>query len=122
MSSNISRSRAARRTLVAALAATFLVASCGSDQQSVDATGSPAAASIDVSSVWARTSPMVAEAGALYLTIDNNGGLDDALIAAHVDPSIAKTAELHETVAVETSMAPAAGGRAGPRRRQPPRR
>jgi periplasmic copper chaperone A len=104
--------RAASRTLIAALAITFLLAACGSDEQSLDTTASPAAASIDVSSVWARTSPMVAAAGAVYMTIDNTGGLGDALIGVSVDPSIAKTAELHETVAVvdEASTSTMAGG------------
>jgi periplasmic copper chaperone A len=104
--------RAARRTLIAALATTFLLAACGSDEQSLDTTASPAAASIDVSSVWARTSPAVAGAGAVYLTIDNTGGLGDALIGVSVDPSIAKMAELHETVAVavEASSSTVAGG------------
>jgi copper(I)-binding protein len=101
---------AARRSLVAAFAATCLLAACGSNQQSIDTTASPAAASIDVSSVWARTSPMVAEAGAVYLVIDNSGGLDDVLIAAHVDASIAKTAELHETAAVDASTTTVSGG------------
>lgn len=104
------------RALIATLAATFLVAACGSDEQSAATTATtataaaPATASIDVSAIWARTSPMVAGAGALYLTIDNTGGVDDALIAARVDPSIAMTAELHETVAVEASTSTIAGG------------
>ena len=101
--------RTAARTLVLAAATTLLIASCGSDEQSSDTAAAPAAASIEVSGVWARTSPMVAGAAAVYLTIDNTGGLDDALIAASVDPSIAMTAELHETVAVDASastMAP----------------
>lgn len=122
--------RAATRPLIVALAATSLFAACGNDQQSIDTTtppvaasvgpttppvaasttAAPAAASIAVSSIWARTSPMVAEAGAVYLTIDNAGGLDDALVGVHVDPSIAKTAELHETVAVDASTSTVAGG------------
>ena len=110
MNSHILRSCAARRTMVAALAATLLLAACGSDQQSIDTTATPATASIDVSSVWARTSTMVAESGAVYLTIDNSGGLDDSLIAAHVDASIAEAAGLHETVAVESSTTTVAGG------------
>jgi periplasmic copper chaperone A len=99
-------------TLVLAAATTLLIASCGSDEQSGNTTAAPAApaaASIDISGVWARTSPMVAEAAAVYLTIDNTGGLDDALIGASVDPSIAKTAELHETVAVDATASTMAG-------------
>ncbi len=104
------RSRAATRSLVATLAATFLLAACGSDSQSAATTAASATPSINVSSVWARTSPKVAGAGALYFTVDNAGGVDDALVAAHVDPSIAMSAELHETVAVEPSTPATAGG------------
>jgi periplasmic copper chaperone A len=84
---------------VAVLAAMSLFAACGDDDTSADATTSPAA-SIDVTAAWARTSPMVAGAGALYLTVANTGGLDDALVGASVDPSVAMSATLHETVAV----------------------
>ncbi|MEP7112014.1 MAG: copper chaperone PCu(A)C [Ilumatobacteraceae bacterium] len=99
----------AARALVVSLAATFLLASCGDDAQTSSTNPAPATASIDVSGIWARTSPMVANAGALYLTIENTGGLDDTLVAASVDPSIAKTAELHETVAVDASESTMAG-------------
>ena len=97
---------------VAALATTGLLAACGDDDESAD-TAASASASIAVTDAWARTSPMVAMAGALYLTIANTGGLDDALIGASVDPSVAGIAEMHETVAVaaddSTSMTTAEG-------------
>lgn len=109
MNQHCPRHHAAPRTFVATLIATCLFAACGSDEKSSDTTASVAVASIDVSSVWARTSPMVAGAGAVYLTIDNAGGLDDALVAVRVDPSIAKTAELHETVAVDATSSTMAG-------------
>ncbi len=96
--------------LIATLAITSMLAACGSDAQSVSTTAAPATSSINVNSVWARTSPTVAGAGALYLTVDNTGDVDDALLAASVDPSIAKTAELHETAAVESSTPSTAGG------------
>ena len=48
----------------------------------------------------------------VYLTINNTGAADDALIAARVDPSIAATAGLHETVAVDASGSTVAGSMA----------
>lgn len=66
-----------------------------------------------VSGAWARTSPAVATAGALYLTITNGGEADDALVGVTVDPSVAAKAELHETVAAsmeDTSSSTAMGG------------
>jgi copper(I)-binding protein len=98
------------RALVATLAMASVFAACGSDARSVSTTNLPATSSITVSSVWARTSPTVAGAGALYLTVDNTAGVDDALIGVSVDPSIAKTAELHETAAVAASTPTVAGG------------
>ncbi len=85
--------------VVAALATTLLLAACGEDDQSGDTTAS---ASIAVTAAWARTSSAVATAGAVYLTIANTGGLDDALIGASVDPSVAGSAGLHESVEVQT--------------------
>jgi periplasmic copper chaperone A len=84
---------------VAVLAATGLLAACGDDDDAADATTAPAA-SIEVTAAWARTSPKVAGAGALYMAIANAGGVDDALVGVSVDPSVAKMAALHETVAV----------------------
>lgn len=113
---NRSRSwaRVAVGTLLFSMVATFLVASCGSEAQSSNASAAPATAAIELSDIWARTSPAVAGAGAVYVTIDNTGGLDDALTAVRVDPSIAMMAELHETVAVaaEAGASTAAGGMA----------
>lgn len=110
MSQHLFSPTTALRGLAAVLATASVVAACGSDAQSVSTTASAATSSINISSVWARTSPAVAGAGALYLTVENTGGADDALIAVSVDPSIAKTAELHETVAVESSTPTMAGG------------
>lgn len=95
--------------LVATLIVTGLLAACGSDTKSSNPTAAVAAASIDVSSVWARTSPTVGGAGAVYLSIANTGGLDDALVAVHVDPSIAMAAGLHETVPVDATASTMAG-------------
>lgn len=58
-----------------------------------------------MSGAWVRTSPRVANAGALYLEVANHGDADDALIGATVDPSVAEKVVLHETVASEGGMA-----------------
>ncbi len=100
--------RTVANVVVAALATTGLLAACGDDDDSADATAS-ASASIAVTAAWARTSPKVAGAGALYMTIANTGGLDDALIGASVDPSVAMSATLHETVEVAASMTTVVG-------------
>lgn len=64
-----------------------------------------------VSDAWARESVAVANAGAVYMTITNSGSSDDSLISASVNPSIAMSAELHETVtqsSTETATTPTA--------------
>jgi copper(I)-binding protein len=94
--------RPVRRTLLVAAAAVLTLAGCGDDSKS-DASGS--GAGIEVSSVWARTSAAVASAGAVYMTIANSGGADDALVSAKVDPSVAARAELHETTLATTTTA-----------------
>lgn len=70
------------------------------------ATQTTAAASITISGAWARSSPAVASAGAVYFEMTNDGDTDDALLAASVDASVAKMAELHETVAAPDGSAP----------------
>ncbi len=44
---------------------------------------------------WARTSPMVAGAGAAYMVIENSGTAADALLGGKSD--VAKAVEVHET-------------------------
>jgi copper(I)-binding protein len=91
--------RAAIATIVVLAATSFLVA-CGDDDDEPTATTEAAPqASVEITGAWARTSPSVASAGAVYLTITNTGDVDDALIGAAVDPSVAAKAEVHETVA-----------------------
>ena len=51
---------------------------------------------------WARNSPAAATMGAAYLTITSP--VDDALVGAKVDASIAGTAEIHEMVMDHDSM------------------
>lgn len=77
------------RVLVA-FAATALLAGCGGD-----------GGAVEVSDAWARTSPSMASAGAAYMEIANAGDSDDALMGAAVDPSIAATVEIHETVTMD---------------------
>lgn len=72
------------------------------------------AGSLDATDAWARNSPAIATAGAAYLRISNGTDADDALVAVNVDPSVAATAELHETVAAMPSdggmgMSPSGG-------------
>lgn len=47
-----------------------------------------------VSDVWGRNSPMAAQNGAFYLTITNNTGAEERLLAAQSD--VCGTTELHE--------------------------
>ena len=51
---------------------------------------------------WARTSPMMASAGAVYMDLTSDEA--DRLIGASVDSSIAATTEVHETVEVGEHM------------------
>lgn len=56
----------------------------------------PKGPAIAISNPWARPSPMMAEMGAVYMVIVNNGNEADALV--EVTSSIAKTVEIHQTV------------------------
>lgn len=107
----IRRSVAAPMAL--ALTAGVFLVGCGDDgKESSSSTTRPEAstsqpaddAAISTSGVWARTSPAVASAGAVYLKITNDSDSDDALVAAAVDPSVAKKTELHETKAADGGM------------------
>ncbi len=95
-------SRPLTRTLLAAAVGALALTGCGDDSSSTASSASSASA-VEVSGVWARTSPAAAVAGAAYMMIDNSGGTDDALIGAKVDPSVAARAELHETTAASTA-------------------
>lgn len=77
------------------------LAACGSDTESVDTTvaaqsSMPATPKITVTGQWARQSPMATDMGAAYLTI--NTDIDDELVGAMVDTSIAMMTQVHETV------------------------
>ncbi len=82
-----------------------VLAACGGDDSStespsseapaVDATGDVSEAVIDVFDVWARTSPAMTSLGAVYMSIESS--VDDELLSASVDATIAGSVEVHET-------------------------
>ena len=86
--------------LAAALVAASVLAGC-----------SGGSASITVSEPWARASSMVAAAGAAYMKIENTGSAADTLVGA-ASP-VAKTVEVHETVAMEGESPAASDGMGG---------
>jgi copper(I)-binding protein len=87
-----------RRSLFSlALGTALLLGACGSDSSDTTDTTSPTAEpGITVEGAWARTSPMMASAGAAYMTLTSS--VDDRLTGVAVDAGIAATVELHETV------------------------
>jgi copper(I)-binding protein len=70
---------------------------CSDDDPDGGATdgGSGATPSVTVEDAWARTSPMMATNGAVYARL--TATVDDRLVAASVESSVAATAEVHET-------------------------
>ena len=68
----------------------LIAAGCGGDD------------GVSVDKPWARNSPMMASAGAVYM--DLSSGDADRLLGVSVDSSIAGKAEIHETVAADDSM------------------
>jgi len=95
--------KTAKALTVAALSIVSVsgLAACGSDTESVDTTvaadsSMPAKPEITVTGQWARQSPMATDMGAAYLTINTN--IDDELVGAMVDTSIASMTQVHETV------------------------
>ncbi len=69
---------------VAAVVAATLLAACGSDD------------GFEITGAWARTSPVSATAGAVYMDI--TADVEDHLIAASVPADVADSVEIHETV------------------------
>ena len=95
--------KTAKALTVAALSIVSVsgLAACGGDTESVDTTvaadsSMPAKPEIIVTGQWARQSPMATDMGAAYLTINTN--IDDELVGAMVDTSIAAMTQVHETV------------------------
>lgn len=86
--------------LVAMVAGTV---SCSSD-------GGGGSGTLTVGNAWARTSAASQEMGAVYMTITSP--VDDALVSAGVDASVAASAEIHETMmhSTESTMAGDMGG------------
>lgn len=73
---------------------------CGSDDDTATAAAaSGSSATIEATEVWARESPMMTDAGAVYLTLNNPGTQSDRLVEAAVDGDVAENVELHETSA-----------------------
>ncbi|MDJ0498582.1 MAG: copper chaperone PCu(A)C [Acidimicrobiia bacterium] len=68
----------------------LLAAGCGGDD------------GVSVDKPWARNSPMMASAGAIYMDLEASE--DDRLIGASVDSSIAGKVEIHETAMMDDSM------------------
>ena len=66
---------------------------------------------IEIADAWGRPSPQVATAGAFFMTINNTGTTDDALVGA-VSPACG-TVELHESFMNDEgamAMRPVSGG------------
>lgn len=74
-----------RRWLVMVGALTLVAAACGGDS-----------GDIEIEDAWARSSPSMQNAGAVYMTI-TGGEEADALMGVSVDSSVAMMAEVHET-------------------------
>ena len=87
------------RYAVLILVLVTLLAGCGGSKNDVT-----------VEAVWMRSSPMIDNAGAAYMLIENTGTSDDRLISASSDA--AATIEIHETkdVGGMMQMAPVEGG------------
>jgi periplasmic copper chaperone A len=75
------------RLLAALLGAVLVLAACGGD----------ADGELQVLDMRSRMSPMMTGVGAVYLDIANTTEVDDALIGARVDASVAGRVEIHET-------------------------
>ncbi len=76
--------------IAGAVSLAMVLAACGS------------AEAVSAEGAWARTSPMMASAGAVYMDLTSEEA--DRLIGASVDASIAATTEVHETVEAEGHM------------------
>lgn len=98
---------------LAALTAGSVLGACSSDGDNTTTAGSVTPTTsvgttqvksdtLEVTGVWARTSPAMASAGAAYLEITNGTDTDDALLSASVEPSVAGKVELHETTTAMT--------------------
>lgn len=73
-------------------------AACGGSSETTDTTVAAATetATFTVDGAWARTSPMEATMGAIYLNVTST--MDDALVGAAVSTDIAAMTQVHETL------------------------
>ena len=83
-----------------ALTSVFVLGACSDDNKSETSTTTgetttTAVVDVTIANAWARTSPMSAEMGAAYFDITSP--IDDALVKAEVDMSVAMMAQIHET-------------------------
>ena len=79
--------------VLAILLIVFALAACQS---------APEGPQIEISDAWGRPSPMQAGTGAAYMTIENKGSEDDALISAASD--VAEAVELHDMTMEDNVM------------------
>jgi len=89
---------------------TFGLAACGDDNTSSSDTTTveDVQGELTITGQWARTSPAATTMGAAYMTITSP--IDDVLLSASVDASIAESVELHEMVMASDDMAMDEGG------------
>ena len=78
-----------RRLILLVAVSGLVVAGCGGDS------------GVSVDKPWARNSPRMASAGAVYMNLE--AAEDDRLVGAAVDASIAGKVEIHETAMMEAS-------------------
>lgn len=79
-----------KRLILVVAALGLVTASCGGDD------------GVSVENPWARNSPMMASAGAIYMDLEASE--DDRLIGASVDAAVAGKVEIHETAMMDDSM------------------
>ncbi len=101
-----------RKSVVAlGIALLLALAGCAGERESAEPTPTETerrVPAITVSGAWGRESPAMADRGAVYMEITNNGNEDDELISASVSPDLVERVELHETVSTSAGESPGA--------------
>jgi periplasmic copper chaperone A len=108
-----------RRALGAltAVGALLALSACGDDEQSNTSSAATTpeattvAGAVAFNGQWARTSPMMATLGAVYVTITSP--VDDMLIGGSVDAAVAGALEIHETFVMGSDTTAMGGGEMG---------